>query len=68
MPPWLQEQIMKLQQTQQSLQSIMTLADTNSEAEVLGLGISVIALNLGMYIAAPAFFGIQSYKHFKSRK
>ena len=24
MPPWLQEQIMKLQQTQQSLQSIMT--------------------------------------------
>ena len=24
MPPWLQEQIMKLQQTQQNLQSIMT--------------------------------------------
>ena len=34
--------------------SIMTLADNGSEAEVLGLGISVIALNLGMYIAAPA--------------
>ena len=33
--------------------SIMTLADNGSEAEVLGLGISVIALNLGMYIAAP---------------
>jgi hypothetical protein len=32
--------------------SIMTLAD--SEAEVLGLGISVIALNLGMYFVAPA--------------
>ena len=32
--------------------SIMTLAD--SETEVLGLGISVIVLNLGMYIAAPA--------------
>ena len=34
--------------------SIMTLADSGSEIEVLGLGISVIALNLGMYIAAPA--------------
>ena len=33
--------------------SIMTLADEGSEAHVLGLGISVIALNLGMYIAAP---------------
>ncbi|QLH10080.1 peptidylprolyl isomerase [Nitrosarchaeum sp. AC2] len=31
--------------------SIMTLAD--SEAEVLGLGISVIALNFGMYFVAP---------------
>lgn len=31
--------------------SIMTLAD--SESEVLGLGISVIALNLGMYFVAP---------------
>ena len=33
----------------------MTLAEDGSEAEVLGLGISVIALNLAMYIAAPAF-------------
>ena len=33
--------------------SIMTLADTGSEVEVLGYGISVIALNLAMYIAAP---------------
>jgi len=47
---------------------IMTLADTNSEAEVLGFGISVIVLNLGMYIAVPAFIGMKSYKHFKSRK
>ena len=37
--------------------SIMTLADNNSEIEVLGLGISVIALNLGMYIAVPAAVG-----------
>jgi len=34
--------------------SIMTLADNGSEVDVLGLGISVIALNLGMYIVAPA--------------
>ena len=33
--------------------SIMTLADQGSEYEVLGYGISVIALNLGMYVAAP---------------
>lgn len=31
----------------------MTLADNGSEIEFLGLGISVIALNLGMYIVAP---------------
>ena len=34
--------------------SIMTLADEGSETQVLVLGISVIALNLGMYIVAPA--------------
>ena len=48
--------------------SIMTLADNGSEVEVLGLGISVIMLNLGMYIAAPALVGFQVHKHFKSRK
>ncbi|MCV0393191.1 MAG: hypothetical protein K5790_07905 [Nitrosopumilus sp.] len=48
--------------------SIMTLADDGSEVEVLGLGISVIALNLGMYIAAPALIGFKVHKHFKSRK
>jgi len=34
--------------------SIMTLAEDGSDAQVLGLGISVIALNLGMYIVTPA--------------
>ncbi len=48
--------------------SIMSLADNGSETEVLGLGISVIMLNLGMYIATPALIGVKSYKHFKSRK
>ena len=33
--------------------SIMESAET--ESEVLGLGLSVIALNLGMYIGLPAF-------------
>ena len=48
--------------------SIMTLADGNSEAEVLGLGISVIALNLGLYIAAPAAVGFTISRKIKSRK
>ena len=48
--------------------SIMTLAEDGSEVEVLGLGISVIALNLGMYIAAPALIGFKIHNHFKSRK
>ncbi len=33
--------------------TIMTLADEGSESQVMGLGISVIALNLGIYIVAP---------------
>ena len=48
--------------------SIMTLADEGSESSVLGLGISVIALNLGMYIAAPAIIGFKVRSHLKSRK
>ena len=47
--------------------SIMTLAEGGSEAEVLGLGLSVIALNLGMYIAAPALIGFKVHRHIKSR-
>jgi hypothetical protein len=48
--------------------SIMTLADHGSESQVLGLGISVIALNLGMYIAAPTVIGFKVHKHLKSKK
>ena len=48
--------------------SIMTLAEDGTESEVLGLGISVIALNLGIYIAAPAIIGFKVHKHLKSRK
>ena len=48
--------------------SIMSLADPGSEADVLGLGISVIALNLAMYIAAPALVGFGAYRLIKSKK
>ncbi len=47
--------------------SIMTLADVGSEAEVLGLGMSVIALNLGMYVAAPALAGFTIHRRIRSR-
>ena len=47
--------------------SIMTLADQGSEAEVLGYGISVIILNLGMYIAAPVGAVFAARRCLKSR-
>ena len=34
--------------------SIMTLAEDGSEAKVLGLGLSIIVLNIGMYFVVPA--------------
>ena len=42
------------------LSTLSIMESAESESEVLGLGLSVIALNLGMYIAAPAmmFYGI----------
>ena len=46
--------------------SIMESAET--ESEVLGLGLSVIALNLGMYIAAPALIAMKVNQQIKLRK
>lgn len=46
---------------------IMTLADGNSESEVVLLGAFVIVLNVGMYIAAPAWFGLGAYRRIKSQ-
>jgi len=37
------------------LSSLAIMENANSESEVLGLGLSVIALNLGMYLGIPAF-------------
>jgi hypothetical protein len=34
--------------------SILNYVDMNSESEVLGYGISLILLNLGMYLGVPA--------------
>ena len=50
------------------LSTLSIMENANSESEVLGFGLSVIALNLGMYIAAPAmmFYGIS--KKVKSLK
>ena len=45
--------------------AIMESAET--ESEVLGLGLSVIALNLGMYIAAPALIAMKVNQQIRSR-
>ena len=37
------------------LSSLAIMQNAESESEVLGLGLSVIALNLGMYLGVPAF-------------
>ena len=42
--------------------SILNYVEIDSEAEVLGYGISLILLNVGMYFAAPAIFVIQLKK------
>jgi plastocyanin len=44
------------------LSSLAIMENANSESEVLGLGLSVIALNLGMYIGLPAFGVLKLYQ------
>jgi hypothetical protein len=44
------------------LSSLAIMENANSESEVLGLGLSVIALNLGMYIGLPAFGILKFYQ------
>ncbi len=50
------------------LSTLAIMENANSESEVLGLGLSVIALNLGMYIAAPAMMLYGISKKVKSVK
>jgi len=47
--------------------SIMTLAEDGNDVQVLGIGIFVIVLNLGMYIAVPTIAGFAISKRIKSR-
>jgi hypothetical protein len=46
------------------LSSLAIMENAESESEVLGLGLSVIALNLGMYLGLPAIviIGIKKRK------
>jgi len=37
------------------LSSLSLMENANSESEVLGMGLSVIMLNIGMYLGVPAF-------------
>jgi len=46
------------------ISSLSIMENANSESEVLGLGLSVIALNLGMYIGVPAIVVIGIRKKF----
>jgi protein-disulfide isomerase/plastocyanin len=65
--PIFQEAVRTIITPMMSTLSIMTLADEGNEAHVLGLGISVIALNLGMYVAAPAIAGFTLSKRLKTK-
>ena len=46
------------------ISSLSLMESANSESEVISLGLSVIALNLGMYLGVPAIviIGIKSRK------
>lgn len=44
--------------------SILNYVNLDSEAEVLGYGISVILLNIGMYFAVPAIVIVRIKKKF----
>ena len=50
------------------LSSLAIMENADSESEVLGLGLSVIALNLGMYLAAPALIGMKVHQQIKLKK
>ena len=50
------------------LSTLAIMDNAETESEVLGLGLSVIALNLGMYIAAPALIAMKVNQQIKLRK
>ena len=46
------------------ISSLSLMESAESESEVLSIGLSVIALNLGMYLAVPAIVIIKIRKRF----
>jgi len=48
--------------------SILNYVDIDSEAQMLGWGLSIIALNLTMYVAAPTIGSYKLSKYLKKRK
>jgi hypothetical protein len=46
------------------ISSLSLMENAESESEILGIGLSVIALNLGMYLGAPAIVIIGIRKKF----
>ncbi|MBT4327826.1 MAG: peptidylprolyl isomerase, partial [Candidatus Nitrosopelagicus sp.] len=46
------------------ISSLSLMENAESESEVLGIGLSVIALNLGMYLGVPAIVVIGIRKRF----
>lgn len=48
--------------------SIMTLAEDGNDVQVASLGLSVIALNIGLYIAVPVVVGLTIHKRMKIQK
>ena len=49
------------------LSTLAIMESAETESEVLGLGLSVIALNLGMYIAAPELIAMKVNQQIRSR-
>ena len=63
--PMLQEAVRVFITPMISTLSILTLAEEGNEFEVIGFGASIIVLNLGMYIAAPALVGFAISKRLR---
>lgn len=51
-----------------STMSIMTFAEDGNDLQVFGLGLSVILLNVGMYVGVPAMAGLAAHKYRKEFK
>ena len=57
------KEIMKIALTPMlSSLSLLNLVDIDSEQEMLGYGISIVLLNIGMYVGIPVFVIIKLYQ------